>query len=88
MSASAEITFYWAWLIISVWENEPKLKETTINYFELRPHWLIKEYTREKSETVKQYTRIEWEDIQVYLLSKSSDMTALSTFFPQLFDHL
>ena len=34
MSASVEIIFFWAWLIILVWENEPKLKETTVNYFE------------------------------------------------------
>ena len=38
MSASVEIVLYWAWLKISVWENEPKLKETTVNYFALRHH--------------------------------------------------
>ena len=29
---------YWAWLIISVRENGPKLKETTVNNFALRHH--------------------------------------------------
>ena len=38
MSASVEIIFFWAWLIILVWENEPKLKGTTVNYFEFRHH--------------------------------------------------
>ena len=60
MSASVEFIFYWARLIISVWDNEPKLKETTVNYFALRHHWSIEEYTREHSESVKRYTRIAW----------------------------
>ena len=30
MSALIEIVFYWARVITSVWENEPKLKETTV----------------------------------------------------------
>ena len=37
-SASVEIIFLRAGVIISVWENEPKLKETTANYFVLRHH--------------------------------------------------
>ena len=41
ISASVEIIFYWAWLIISVWEKEPKLKETTVNHFALRHYWCI-----------------------------------------------
>ena len=53
MSASVEVIFYWAWLIILVWENEPKLKETTVNYFVLRYHWWVEEYTRENSESIK-----------------------------------
>ena len=47
MSVSAEIIFYL--------ENEPKFKETTVNYFALRHYWLIEEYSRENSESVKQY---------------------------------
>ena len=35
MSASVNIIVYWAWLIISLWEIEPKSKETTVNYFAL-----------------------------------------------------
>ena len=42
MSASVEIIFYRERLIILVWENEPKLKEMTVNYFVLRHHWSIK----------------------------------------------
>ena len=48
MSALIEIVFYWARVIISVWENEPKLKETTV-------------YTcSEHSESVKRCARIVW----------------------------
>ena len=60
MSASVEIIFFWAWLIILVWENEPKLKETTVNYFESRHHHSIEEYTRDNSELVNQDARIVW----------------------------
>ena len=60
MSASVEFIFYWARLIISVWDNEPKLKKKTVNYFALRHHWSIEEYTREHSESVKRYARIAW----------------------------
>ena len=60
MSASVEIIFFWAWLIILVWENEPKLKETTVNYFEFRHHQSIEEYTRDNSELVNQDARIVW----------------------------
>ena len=35
MEASDEIKLYLTWLIISVKENGPKLKETTVNYFAL-----------------------------------------------------
>ena len=52
MSASIEIIFFWAWLIILVWENEPKLKETTVNYFEFRHQQSIEEYPRDNSELV------------------------------------
>ena len=60
MLASVEIIFFWAWLIILVWENEPKLKETTVNYFESRHHQSIEEYTRDNSELVNQDARIVW----------------------------
>ena len=60
MSASVKIIWYWAWLIISVWQNEPILKETTVNYPKLRHHRSTEESTRENSESVKQYARIVW----------------------------
>ena len=61
MSVSVEIIFYRTLLIISVWENEPKLKETTVNHFALRHYWWIEVYTcSEHSESVKQYARIVW----------------------------
>ena len=42
-------------MIISVWKKMgPKLKETTVNNFELRLDRSIEEYTRENSESVKQ----------------------------------
>ena len=48
MSALIEIVFYWARVIISVWENEPELKETTV-------------YTcSEHSKSVKRCARIVW----------------------------
>ena len=40
------------------WEHEPKLKETTANYFVSRYHWSIGVYACEHSVSVKQYTRI------------------------------
>ena len=43
-----------------VWENEPKLKETTVSYFESRRHQSIEEYTRDNSELVNQDVRIVW----------------------------
>ena len=60
ISASLEIIFFWAWLIISVCENEPKLKETTVNYFVLRYQRSLEEYTRENGEIVIQEARIVW----------------------------
>ena len=60
MSASVEIILFWAYLIILVRESEPKLKETTVNYFKLRHHRSIEEYTRDNSETVNQDARITW----------------------------
>ena len=61
MSASVEIICYWAWLIISVWENEPKLKETTVNHFALRHYWWIEVYAcSEHGNLVKKYARIVW----------------------------
>ena len=58
---------------------EPKLKETTVNNFELRLDRSIEEYTRENSESVKQYARI---GLLLYLLLKLPGMTACSTIFP------
>ena len=60
MSASVEIILFRAYLIILVRESEPKLKETTVNYFKLRHHRSIEEYTRDNSETVNQDARITW----------------------------
>ena len=60
MSASVEIIFFWAWLVILIWENEPKLKETTVNYFEFRHHQSIEEYTSDNSELVNKDARILW----------------------------
>ena len=61
LSASVEIVSYWAWLIISVWENEPKLKETTVNHFALRHPWWIEVYTcSEHGKSVKLYARTVW----------------------------
>ena len=42
VSALVEIIFYCAWLIILVWVNEPKSKETTVKYFALRHHRRLK----------------------------------------------
>ena len=68
LSASVEIIFYWAWLIISAWENKPKLKETTVNHFALRHYWWIEVYTcKEHSESVKQYARIVWASLISFL---------------------
>ena len=58
LSILVEIIFYCAWLIIMVWVNKPKSKETTGKYFALRHHRSIEECTRENSESVKQYTKI------------------------------
>ena len=53
------------WLIILVWENEPKLKETTVNYFEFRHQQSIEECTRDNNELVTQDARI----VQASLIS-------------------
>ena len=64
LSESVEIISYCVWLMISVWENEPKLKEKTVNNFalrHLRHYWWIEVYTRsEHGKSVKQYARIVW----------------------------
>ena len=57
----------------------PKLKETTVNNFELRLDRSIEEYTRENSESVEQYARI---GLLLYLLLKLPGMTACSIIFP------
>ena len=68
---SVEIIFYWAWIIISVWENEAKLKETTVNYL------AIGVYTREHSESVKQYARIVWAFFNFFTFGFSCFMIVL-----------
>ena len=64
LSESVEIISYCVWLMISVWENEPKLKEKTVNHFalrHLRHYWWIEVYTRsEHGKSIKQYARIVW----------------------------
>ena len=40
--------------------NEPKLKETTVNYFGFRHQQWIEEYTNDNSESVNQDARIVW----------------------------
>ena len=50
----------WPWLIILVWENEPKFKQTTVNYSEFRDQQSIEEYTRDNSELVNQDAKIVW----------------------------
>ena len=64
MSASVEVIFFWAWLIILVWENEPKLKETTVNYLEFRHHQSDEEYARDDGELVNQDARIVWASLK------------------------
>ena len=54
MSLSVKVTFFWALLIISVWEIEPKTKETTVNYFALRHYWSIEEWEQWVSKTIRQ----------------------------------
>ena len=54
LSASVEIISYWAWLVILVWKNKPKLKETTVNHFALRHYRWIEVYTcSEHGKSVK-----------------------------------
>ena len=88
MSVSVEIIFYRTLLIISVWENEPKLKDTTVNHFALRHYWWIEVYTcSEHSESVKQYARI----VRASLISSLFNlpgMTAYPTVFLQRFNLL
>ena len=81
MSASVEVPLYWAWLIISAWENEPKWKETSVNHYALGHHRSIEEYacTRENRESVKQYARIVWASL------KSSLEVARYDCLPTLF---
>ena len=43
-----------------VWENEPKFKQTTVNYSEFRDQQSIEEYTRDNSELVNQDAKIVW----------------------------
>ena len=72
----------------AVWENEPKLRETTVNYFALRHHWSIEVCTREHGESVKQYARIVWASLTSSLEVASYDCFPYRfsvTFQPPLF---
>ena len=62
--------------------NEPKSKETMVNYFALRHHQSIEEYTRENGEAVKQSP--ESYVLLLYLLLKLPGMTAYPTVFPNV----
>ena len=49
-----DVSISWNYILLSVTDNfgqgnEPKLKETTVNYFEFRHHQSIEEYTRDNS---------------------------------------
>ena len=74
ISLSVKITFFWALLIISVWEIEPKTKETTVNYFALRHYWSIEEWEQWVSKTIRQnrmgFSYIFSWSCQVWLLSQ------------------
>ena len=83
MSASVESIFFWAWLIIFVWENEPKLKETTVNDFEFRHQQSIQEYTRDNSKLVNQDARIVWASLISSLEVARYDYL-LHLFFPNV----
>ena len=61
-------------------ENELNLKETTVNYFALRHHWSIEVYTREHSDSVKEYARIVWASLTSSLEVARYD--ACPTVFP------
>ena len=41
MPVSFEMLFYGTWMTTSTWENEPKLKETMVNNFQMGYHWAI-----------------------------------------------
>ena len=59
LDEECNVSISWNYILLSVTdsfglENEPKLKETTVNYFALRHHRSIEVYTRENSKWVKQ----------------------------------
>ena len=80
-----DVSISWNYILLCPNDNfrlkkmRPKLKETTVNNFEQRLDRSIEEYTRENSESVKQYARI---GLLLYLLLKLLGMTAYSTVFP------
>ena len=82
MSASVEIIFFWAWLVILIWENEPKLKETTVNYFEFRHQQSTRVYTwyqwisKSRRQNHMDFSYIFSWSFQVWLLATS--------FFPNV----
>ena len=75
---------YWAWRLVSVWENEPKLKDTTVNHFALRREIDITDrlksiYVRtvsQRNNTPEPY------GLLLYLLFQSPGMTAFPSVFP------
>ena len=78
ISALTEVTFYWTWLIISVWGNEPKLKETTDITGRLKSIHV---------RTLSQWTNTpESYGLLLYLLLKLPGITACSTVFPYRFN--
>ena len=56
MCVSVEMIFHWALLLTLDWENEPELKETTVNNFQLRDYRSIKQwvYERQVCKTIRQ----------------------------------
>ena len=77
---------YWAWRLVSVWENEPKLKDTTVNHFALRRE--IDITGRLKSiyvRTVSQRNNTPEPYGFLFLFSFSRQVWLLSpTFFPNI----
>ena len=75
---------YWAWRLVSVWENVPKLKDTTVNHFALRREFditgrLKSIYVRtvsQRNNTPEPY------GLLLYLLFQSPGMTAFPNVFP------
>ena len=56
MCVSVEMIFHWSLLLTLDWENEPELKETTVNNFQLRDYRSIKQWVDERQvcKTIRQ----------------------------------